>query len=108
MPRLPRLWACTVRSADSSSDSPSMVDVTTTIVIARPIAVVSSFAANPDNAPLWYENIKAVEWRTARPLAVGSRVAFIAHFLGRRIAYTYEFSEYVPGSFLRMRTSEGP
>jgi len=85
-----------------------MVDVSTTIVIQRPVAVVSSFAANPDNAPLWYQNIEAVEWRTPRSVAVGSRVAFIAHFLGRRIAYTYEFSEYVPSSVLRMRTAEGP
>ena len=85
-----------------------MVDVSTTIVIQRPVAVVSSFAADPDNAPRWYANITAVEWRTPRPVATGSRVAFIAQFLGRRIAYTYEFSEYVPGSFLRMRTVDGP
>jgi len=85
-----------------------VVDVSTTILIQRPLDVVASFAADPDNAPIWYENIKAVEWQTARPLVVGSRVAFVAQFLGRRIAYTYHVSDYVPGSFLRMRTAEGP
>ena len=64
------------------------VDVLTETVIARPRAEVAAFAADPDNATAWYENIKAVEWRTSPPLAVGSRIAFVAQFLGRGIEYT--------------------
>src|SRR5919204_5153157 len=85
-----------------------MLDVSTDIVIDAPRQTVSSFAAKPDNAPIWYENIKSVEWKTAPPLRVGSRVAFVAHFLGRRLAYTYEVVEHVPGERLTMRTAEGP
>jgi uncharacterized membrane protein len=85
-----------------------MVDVSTEIVIDRPVEAVSSFAANPDNAPLWYENIKSVEWKTSPPLGVGSRVAFVAEFLGRRMAYTYEIVDHTPGQRLTMRTAEGP
>jgi hypothetical protein len=84
------------------------VDVVTEIVIDRPLAAVADFSADPDNAPKWYANIKSVEWRSEPPLRVGSRVAFVAEFLGRRLAYTYEIAELDLPSRLVMRTSEGP
>jgi uncharacterized protein YndB with AHSA1/START domain len=84
------------------------VDVTTDVVIERPPSTVSAYASDPDNAPKWYVNIKSVEWATPRPMTVGSRIAFVAHFLGRRMAYTYEIVELVPGERLIMRTADGP
>ena len=84
------------------------VDVKTEIEIARPRSEVADFAADPDNAPRWYENIDSVEWKSPGPLAVGARVAFVARFLGRRLAYTYEVATFAPGERLVMRTSEGP
>ena len=35
-------------------------------------------------------------------------MAFVAQFLGRRLAYTYEVVELVPGERLVQRTAEGP
>jgi uncharacterized protein YndB with AHSA1/START domain len=84
------------------------VDVLTEIVINRPRQEVAFYAADPTNAPAWYVNIKTIEWKTPPSLAIGSRVAFVAHFLGRRIAYTYQIVELVPGARLVMRTDEGP
>lgn len=84
------------------------VDVLTEAVIHRPVDEVAAFAADPANAPRWYANISSVEWETPPPAAVGSRIAFVAHFLGRRVAYTYEIAELVPGSLLVMRTTQGP
>jgi uncharacterized membrane protein len=84
------------------------VDIVTEIEIARPCADVAAFAGDPENAPRWYVNIRSVEWKTEPPLRIGSRLAFVARFLGRRLAYTYEVVELVPGSRLVMRTAEGP
>jgi uncharacterized membrane protein len=84
------------------------VDVFSEIVIDKPHEMVAQYAADPDNAPQWYENIKSVEWKTAPPLIVGSRIAFLAQFLGRELAYVYEIVEHVPAKRLVMRTSEGP
>ena len=84
------------------------VDVLTEIEIDRPRAEVADYAANPDNTPEWYENIEAVEWKTERVLAAGARVAFVARFLGRRLAYTYEIGTFVPGEHLVMATQQGP
>jgi hypothetical protein len=84
------------------------VDVSTETDIARPREDVARFAADPDNAPAWYVNIKSVEWKTAPPVAVGSKIAFIAQFPGWRLSYTYEVVELAPGLRLVMRTAEGP
>jgi uncharacterized membrane protein len=84
------------------------VDVVTEIEIDSPRAEVAAYAVDPDNAPEWYENIRSVDWRSPKPLAVGSRIAFVAQFLGRRLEYTYEVRELVPGERLVMSTSDGP
>ncbi len=84
------------------------VDVNVESVVHRPRGVVAAYAANPDNATAWYVNIKSVQWKTPRPLAVGSQFAFTATFLGRKLTYTYEVAEFVPGRRFVMRTAEGP
>jgi uncharacterized membrane protein len=84
------------------------VDVRTEIEIGRPREEVASYAADPANAAEWYENIESVKVKTPLPLAVGSRIAFAARFLGRSLEYTYEVTELVHGSRLVMRTSQGP
>ena len=85
-----------------------MVDVVTEVVIDRPRGEVAAYVSDPDNATAWYENIKGVEWKSPKPLEVGSRIAFSALFLGRRLSYTYEVSEIVRDERFVMATAEGP
>jgi Polyketide cyclase / dehydrase and lipid transport len=84
------------------------VDVTTAIDIARPRQVVAVYAAEPDHAADWYANIERVTWQTERPLKIGTRLAFVARFLGRTLSYTYEVIDFIPNERLIMSTTEGP
>jgi hypothetical protein len=84
------------------------VDVVSEIDIARPRPDVAAFACDIGNTTRWYQNIKAVEFKTDPPLRVGSRIAFVAEFFGRRLEYTYEIRELVHGERLVMSTSQGP
>lgn len=85
-----------------------MVDVKTEIIIHAPLDQVAAYAADPDNVPEWYVNIQSAEWRTPKPLSVGSQIAFKARFLGKELAYIYEIASYHPGKSLVMRTTDGP
>lgn len=85
-----------------------MVDVLTDIIIHCPREQVAAYAANPENAPEWYVNIKKAEWQSEKSVDVGARIAFKAQFLGRELSYVYEIVEYVPGEKMVMRTANGP
>ncbi len=85
-----------------------VVDALTEIEINRPLDIVAAYASDPDNATAWYANIEHVMWKSPKPVAVGSKVAFVAHFMGRRLTYTYEMTEISPGQRFVMRTAEGP
>jgi len=84
------------------------VDVETQVEIDRPRSAVAAYASDLANSTAWYRNIESVEWKTPEHGTVGSRVAFAARFLGRRLLYTYEIREFVEGERLVMSTAEGP
>jgi uncharacterized protein YndB with AHSA1/START domain len=84
------------------------VDVLTEVVIDRPVLVVAEYVTDPSHAPEWYTNIESVRWQGGVPVGVGARMEFVARFLGRRLVYTYEVSEFIAHHRLVMRTAEGP
>ena len=84
-----------------------MVSVTSTIGIEKPLKVVVDYARNPENAPEWYVNIESAEYKTAKPLRVGSQIAFVASFGGRKLYYVYQI-ESLSDLELIMRTTDGP
>lgn len=77
-------------------------------MIARPRAEVAVYSLDPDNATACYVNIKGVQWKSPKPVALGSRFACPARFLGRVLSYTYEVVDLQSGTRFVMRTAEGP
>ncbi len=84
------------------------VDVEVHTTIARARDEVAEYCCDPDNVTAWYANIRAVQWETEPPVAVGSRLRFTSGFLGRTLEYTYEVVEIVPGERFVMRSDRGP
>ena len=84
------------------------VDVLSRITIARAPGDVAAFAADPANAPSWYSRISSAELLTGPAVAVGTRIRFVARFMGRRMDHVYEITDLVPGERMTMRTAEGP
>ena len=84
------------------------IDVTAQTVIARSREEVASYAIDPDNDPVWISGITEAKTLAGEPPATGARVARVAKFLGRRIEYVLEVSEYLPESRLVMRSVKAP
>lgn len=53
------------------------------------------------------ENIASVDWLSPPPLRIGTQLEFVAHFLGRRLQYTYLVVDLAPHERLVMRTEQG-
>ena len=85
-----------------------MVDVSTSIVIDRPLSMVAGYTMNPLNAPAWYQNIRSVRRLDHNDFGLGSRTAFEARFLGRDLSYTYEVTTLLQDQELVMATAQGP
>ena len=79
------------------------IDVQREIVISRTKSEVAGYAINPDNDPVWIGGIVEAEMVTSPPLSKGTKVRRVAKFLGRRMEYTPEVTEYVPDELLVMR-----
>ena len=84
------------------------IDVTAETLILRPKAEVSGYAMDPANDPVWISGITEAKTLAGDPPAVGSRVARVAKFLGKRIDYVLEVSDHVPDTRLAMRSVKAP
>ena len=84
------------------------VDVTVETEIARPAAEVASYATDCSNDAVWIGGISEANMLTNPPLGVGTHVARVAHFLGKRIEYVNEVERYEPGALMEMRSIKGP
>lgn len=84
------------------------VDVITEIAIECPRAVVAANGRGSDQCARLVREYAVGGVADRSPLRVGSRMAVVAHFLGRRLAYAYEVAEIVLDERLVLRTADGP
>jgi uncharacterized membrane protein len=84
------------------------IDITAEVAIRRPVAEVAAYTIDPANDPTWIGGVREVRMETPPPLAVGSRVARVAHFLGRRVEYVNEVTELDAERVLDMRSVKAP
>lgn len=76
--------------------------------IARPIAEVAAFVMDPENDSAWIGGIQSVTVLTPPPIAIGTRVERVAHFLGRELRYVNDVTALEPGASLEMRSHSAP
>jgi uncharacterized membrane protein len=84
------------------------IDVTAEVAIRRPLDEVATYMIDPEHDPAWIGGVREVRMETPPPLAVGSRVARVAHFLGRRVEYVNEVTALDPARVLDMRSVKAP
>ena len=84
------------------------IDITAEVAIRRPVAEVAAYMIDPGNDPSWIGGVREVRMETAPPLQVGSRVARVASFLGRRVEYVNEVTEFDAERVLDMRSVKAP
>ena len=85
-----------------------MTHVVVEAEIERPRDEVAAYVFDWRNDPTWIGALRDVRLETDGPLGVGSRVARVASFLGRRIEYVNEVVELEPGFRLAMRSVKAP
>jgi uncharacterized membrane protein len=85
-----------------------VTDVVVETVVERPRGEVARYVTDWRNDPTWIGALRDVRLETEGPLRVGSRVARVASFLGRRIEYVNEVVELEPDDRLVMRSVKAP
>ena len=84
------------------------IDVKVETVIKRAKDEVASFAMNSDNDPVWIGGITQARALTDPPMGEGTRVERVSSFLGKRIVYVNEVTEYDPKGLLVMHSVSVP
>ena len=79
-----------------------------TVVIARPAEEVFDFLALAEYLPRWDSSVLECVQVGSGPVTVGTRYRGASRIVGRRIEWTTEVTEFVPGVRMTSRSVEGP
>jgi uncharacterized membrane protein len=67
------------------------------VIIARPAAEVLDFLVRAENLPRWDSSVVECVQLDAAPVTVGTRYRGASKILGRRVEWTVELTDFVPG-----------
>ena len=79
-----------------------------TVVIARPVGEVFDFLTLAENLPRWDSSILECVQVSSGAVTAGTRYRGASRIVGRRIEWTTEVTEFVPGVRVTSRSVEGP
>ncbi|MGH3366679.1 MAG: SRPBCC family protein [Nocardioidaceae bacterium] len=84
-----------------------MIDLETSVEIARPVHEVFAFVADQTNAPQWQTDLREVRRLTDGPIGVGSEHEFVRTFAGRRFASRNRFVAFEPDRYVKFEIPSG-
>lgn len=84
-----------------------MIDLETTVEIARPPAEVFAFVADQTNGPRWQAGLAEVRRLTGGPLGVGTEHEFVRRFAGREVATRNRFVTFEEGRYVEFEIPDG-
>jgi len=84
-----------------------VIDVTTSVEIARPVREVFACVADQTNAPHWQTGLHEVRRLTDGPIGVGSEHEFVRTFAGRRFSSRNRFVAFEPGRYVQFEIPSG-
>ncbi len=76
--------------------------------IGRPVDRVFEFVSTPENDPTWVPASLRHEKLSPGPMRVGSITEEDVGFLGRRMRYAWEITQYEPPTAFALRSVSGP
>jgi uncharacterized membrane protein len=85
-----------------------MARVEASVEINRPVEEVFAFGSNPENDTQWESGILEVEQTSDGPIGVGATLRGVDHFLGQRIEWASEVTEYQPHRRVDYTIAAGP
>jgi uncharacterized membrane protein len=78
------------------------------VVIARPAAEVFDYLVHAENLPRWDSSMLECVQLDAAPVTVGTRYRGATKILGRRIEWTTEVIDFIPGLRSESKSIDGP
>lgn len=86
-----------------------MIEAIETIVIDKPISQVFEYTTNPQNAEVWYDNVKKSEYALIDGKVVpGSKATLRTNIMGKDFDFTYNIDVLTDNERMLMKTEAGP